>query len=79
MPDVSGNTLLMAVQAVDDAIQALRARLQEADEDDDPRDDEELLHSYRKAADELRRAYELARLSSSNLPPYDEVLPPRGG
>ena len=72
MPEVSGNTLLMAVQAVDDAIKALEARLRQPA--GDPLDDTEMLLSYTRAADELRSAYEIARLNTGNLPPYDEVI-----
>jgi len=72
MPDVSGNTLLMAVQAVDEAIKSLQARLRSPEAD--PLDDTEMLLSYTRAAEELRSAYEVARLSSSNLPPYAELV-----
>jgi hypothetical protein len=74
MADVSGNTLLMAVQAVNDAIKALEERLQGPDAD--PLDDTGMLMSYSRAADELRTAYEVARLNTSNLPPYDELVEP---
>jgi hypothetical protein len=32
--------------------------------------------SYTRAAEELRSAYEVARLGSSNLPPYAELVEP---
>ena len=72
MADVSGNTLLMAVQAVNDAIAILDERIR--DGSGDPLDDTEMLMSYTRAADELRSAYEVARLTSTNLPPYDELV-----
>ncbi len=71
MADVSGNTLLMAVQAVNDAIAILDERIR--DGSGDPLDDTEMLMSYTRAAEELRSAYEVARLTSNNLPPYDEL------
>ena len=72
MADVSGNTLLMAVQAVNDAIAILDERIR--DGSGDPLDDTEMLMSYTRAADELRSAYEVARLTATNLPPYDELV-----
>lgn len=75
MPDVSGSTLMMAIQAVQDAMKHLEGRLD--DPELDPVDDTEMLLSYMRAAEELRRAYEIARLNTSNLPPYDKLVPPR--
>lgn len=72
MADVSGNTLLMAIQAVRDATKALEARI--ADGSGDPLDDVEMLMSYSRAADELRGAYEVARLNTDNLPSYEDLL-----
>ena len=72
MADVSDNTLLMAVQAVHDAIMQLDERIR--DGSGDPQSDTEMLMSYTRAAEELRSAYEVARLTSTNLPPYDELV-----
>lgn len=72
MADVGGNTLLMAIQAVADAIGHLRERLKTPGVD--ALDDTEMLLAYERAADELRRAYEVARLTASNLPPYGDLL-----
>jgi hypothetical protein len=72
MADVSGNTLLMAVQAVDDAIRTLDRRLRHPQ--GDPRHDTDMRVSYARAAEELRAAYEVARLGSSNLPPYATLV-----
>lgn len=74
MADVSGNTLLMAVQAVNDAIAALDERIR--DGSGDPLDDTQMLMSFTRAAEELRAAYEVARLTSSNLPPYEALIEP---
>jgi hypothetical protein len=76
MADVSGNTLLMAIQAVNDAIKELDRRLRHPDGEGHPLDDTEMLMSYTRAAEELRSAYEVARLGSSNLPPYAELVEP---
>jgi hypothetical protein len=76
MPDVSGNTLLMAIQAVQDAMKILETRLD--DPEVDPLDDTEMLLAYARAAVELRQAYEIARLNTSNLPPYETLVPPQG-
>ena len=72
MADVSGNTLLMAVQAVNDAIKSIEQRLR--DGVGDPLDDTEMLLGYNRAAEELRRAYEVARLAADNLPPYEDLI-----
>ena len=72
MADVSGNTLLMAVQAVNEAIAALDESIR--DGSGDPVDDTEMLMSYTRAAEELRSAYEVARLTASNLPPYADLI-----
>ncbi|HYP30939.1 MAG TPA: hypothetical protein VES00_03670 [Burkholderiaceae bacterium] len=77
MADVSGNTLLMAVQAVNDAITLLDERIR--DGSGDPLDDTAMLMSYTRAAEELRSAYQVARLTSSNLPPYDDLVAPDEG
>ena len=72
MADVSGNTLVMAIQAVDDAICALDARLRAGA--GDPRDDAELRMHFARAAEELRSAYAVARLGAGNLPPYEHLV-----
>jgi hypothetical protein len=64
----------MAIQAVHDAMNALETRLD--DPDADPLDDTEMLLAYTRAAEELRQAYEIARLNTGNLPPYDKLVPP---
>ena len=49
-----------------------------AGEDDDVSDQEDLLMGYMRAADTLRVAYETEELTSSNLPPYDRLVPSQG-
>jgi hypothetical protein len=74
MANVDGQTLLMAVQAVQAQIHALEAQIDQADEDGDISDQEDLLMGYMQAADALRLAYEAEELVSSNLPPYDMLV-----
>jgi len=78
MADIDGQTLLMAVQAVQAQIHSLEAQIDQAGEDDDVSDQEDLLMGYIQAADTLRVAYEAEELTSSNLPPYDRVVPSQG-
>ena len=74
MADIDGQTLLMAVQAVQAQIHSLEAQIDQAGEDDDVSDQEDLLMGYMRAADTLRVAYEAEELTSSNLPPYDRLV-----
>ena len=78
MADIDGQTLLMAVQAVQAQIHSLEAQIDQAGEDDDVSDQEDLLMGYMRAADILRVAYEAEELASSNLPPYDRLVPAQG-
>lgn len=78
MANVDGQTLLMAVQAVQAQISLLEMQIDHASEDDDISDLEDLLMGYSKAADALRLAYEAEELSSSNLPPYDMLISAKG-
>ena len=75
MPEVRGPTLMVAIQAVDDRIQALVSRLEAADPDtEDVTDLEDDLLSCEKAASELKTAYEQAVKMASNLPAYDKLV-----
>ena len=78
MANVDGQTLLMAVQAVQEQIRSLEAQIDQADEDDDVTDQEDLLMGCARAADALRLAYEAEELVTSNLPPYDMLMPSQG-
>jgi hypothetical protein len=79
MADVTGQTLRMAIQAVRDAMVAMEARLEEAGDDDDLLDDTEMLMGDTKAAHEWQMADEIARATSTNLPPDAQVVPTGGG
>lgn len=73
MPEVSGRTLMMAIQAVDAELQRLDAEITAAGEDADP--ELQLLSlSYSKAAWELEDAYREALKTVSNLPPYEKLV-----
>ncbi len=75
MPEVRGPTLMMAIQAIDDKVQALVARLDAADPDiDNVTDLEDELLGYEKAASELKVAYEAALKMASNLPAYEKLV-----
>ena len=78
MADIDGQTLLMAVQAVQMLIHSLETEIDQAGEDDDVSDQEDLLMGYMRAAATLRLAYEAEEMASSNLPPYDRLVPTRG-
>lgn len=77
MANVDGQTLLMAVQAVQVQIRSLTVQIDQTDEDVDVSDLEDMLLSYTQAAEALRQAYEAEELISSNLPPYDTLAPER--
>lgn len=75
MPEVRGPPLMKAIQAVDDKVQTLVARLDEADPElDDVTDLEDELLGYEKAAAELKVAYEAALRMASNLPAYEKLV-----
>lgn len=70
MPEVSGNTLVMAIQAVDGEIQ----RLTELTDEQRVPEDYLLLEAYLKSADELEHAYAEALRHACNLPPYAQLV-----
>jgi hypothetical protein len=70
MPEISGRTLVMAVQAIEMEINRLRALPDESA----VAGDEELLLQYERAADELEEVYEKAAQSIVNLPPYSDLV-----
>ena len=73
MADVSGATLMVAIQALDTVRRDTVAARHDMD-DHDQADLDELLVSYDLAARELHRAYELARSAAPNLPPYEHLI-----
>jgi predicted transcriptional regulator len=75
MADIDAQTLLMAVQAVQAQLHALETKIDQAGEDDEVSEQEDLLTGYLRAAGIMRVAYEAEELISSNLPPYDRLVP----
>lgn len=75
MADISGNTLVMAIQVVDQKVTALKQQIDKLDEDDDALIDlEDLLLSYMTAAHELRVGYESALKVQGDLPAYSDLV-----
>ena len=72
MANVTGGTLMMAIQAVDDAVRELAGAT--ADLESALPDDVDMLYCFDRAARELRAAYEIERLSTNNLPPYEQLV-----
>lgn len=70
MPEISGRTLALAVQAIDMEIRRLRS-LPDAMT---VSGDEELLLQYEIVADELEEVYAEAARSIINLPPYSQLV-----
>lgn len=76
MPEVDGNTLVMAIQAVDDKLHALEAARDLAGEEHADDYVEEIM-AFDEAAHKLKRAYDQAQRLANNLPPYDKLVRPR--
>ena len=73
MPEVDGNTLVMAIQAVDDKLRALETARELVGAEAAGDYDEELL-AFDRAARKLEIAYEQALRSASNLPSYARLV-----
>jgi len=73
MPEVDGNTLVMAIQAVDEKLNALETARELAGEAHADDFVEEIL-AFDEAAQKLKRAYEQAQRLANNLPPYDKLV-----
>jgi hypothetical protein len=74
MANVNGNTLMMAIQAVNVSIKELEKEKNEVGESEEIVDIMELLLSYSNAASELERAYREEHLNADNLPPYENLM-----
>ncbi len=70
MPEISGRTLVIAVQAVDTEIRRLRSLPEHAVVPGD----EERLVQCENAAEELEEAYAEAARLITNLPPYSLLV-----
>jgi hypothetical protein len=74
MPDISGSTLMMAIQAVDAKISEISKQIEDGHDIDDVGEVDQLLLGYEKALQELRAGYEEALRTSGNLPPYELLV-----
>jgi hypothetical protein len=70
MPDISINTMIVAIQAVAAQVKELRTT---ARRDDAQPEDMQVLEEWVEAAEDLERAYETAARTVINLPPYDRL------
>ena len=73
MADLSTQTLVMAVQAVDAEIRRLKETAGGEITELAP-DDQELLLAFSQAAMELKKAYLDAREFAPNMPPYEQLV-----
>ncbi len=73
MADVSGSTLMMAIQAVHRQIRHYEGLL-ESQTLRDPQEIQSLILSYEAAARELKAAYRQERGAGSNLPEYEVLV-----
>ena len=73
MSELTAQTLIRAVQAVNAEVSRILAQRDRAS-DPELSQLEELLTSYSKAEMELNAAYEAEQSSSDNLPPYSELI-----
>lgn len=71
MAEISNQTLMIAIQAVDAEIRTLRESLAEGEAIAEEYD---MLEDLQEAADDLARAYSIAVQTALNLPPYDELV-----
>lgn len=75
MPEISGRTLAVVIQALDEKIGLLQAGVESLDGDDpDLPDIEDELLSCIKSAHELRDSYAVALKSIGNLPSYESLV-----
>jgi hypothetical protein len=71
MPEISTQTLIIAIQAVAAEIRALRAAVASGEAEPE---EHQLLEDRLRAAEDLERAYEIAARTVINLLPYDELI-----
>ena len=73
MAEISDHALMLAIQAIHQGcaqIEAGRAGLSQTQQ----ADCDEIIESYELAVMELRAAYEQARLTAPDLPPYASLI-----
>ena len=71
MPEISTDTLIVAIQAVDAQVRQLRKAVER---DDAEVEEMQLLEQWEDAARDLEKAYDVEARDVLNLPPYDELL-----
>lgn len=71
MPEISNQTLVIAIQAVAAEIRALREAVMSGEAEPE---EHQLLEDRMQAAEDLEHAYDLAARTVLNLPPYDELV-----
>jgi DNA repair ATPase RecN len=71
MPEISNQTLVIAIQAVASEIRALREAVASGEAQPE---ELQLLEDRLRAAEDLGRAYGIAARTVINLPPYDELV-----
>lgn len=71
MPEISINTMIVAIQAVAAQVRDLRITVSR---DDAEPEEMQLLEEWVEAAEELERAYDKAAETVINLPPYDKLV-----
>jgi len=71
MPEISINTMIVAIQAVAAQVKELRITVSR---DDAQPEEMKLLEEWVEAAEDLERAYDAAALTVINLPPYDRLI-----
>ncbi len=75
MANISAQTLVVAIQAVEAERRNLEAARETA-EGSEAADLDELLFSIDRAASELKDAYTVSQLEYDNLPPYSQLVKP---
>lgn len=71
MPEISINTMIVAIQAVAAQVKELRITV---NSDDALPEDMQLLEEWTEAAEDLECAYDASAQTVINLPPYDSLV-----
>ncbi len=74
MPEISCQTLVIAVQAIASEVRTLREALARDDGIYAKAEDYQRLEDLMQAADDLEAAYAIAARTVLNLPPYDALI-----
>ena len=74
MPEISCQTLVIAIQAVADEIRTLRAALEADDGVEAEPEDYQRLEDLERAADDLEKSYDIESQRVLNLPPYEVLI-----